>query len=72
MASSRVSLFDNSYSLDVDGLAAAPITNPELHQRMLQVQTMAGRTLPHAMQAFLELLKRAIDEPATWIDAFAY
>jgi hypothetical protein len=50
--------------LDVDGLAAAPITIPELHQRRLQVQAMAGRTPLHAMQAFLELLKREIDEPA--------
>jgi len=51
--------------LDVDGLAAVPITNPALHQRTLQVQTMAGRTLPQTMQAFVELLKRAIDEPET-------
>jgi DNA-binding transcriptional LysR family regulator len=50
--------------LDVDGLATVPITNPELHQRTLQVQTMAGRTLPHTMRAFLDLLTRAIDEPA--------
>ncbi|WP_245254378.1 hypothetical protein [Paraburkholderia sp. LEh10] len=49
--------------LDVDGLAAVPITNAELHQRTLQVQTMAGRTLPQTMQAFLDLLTRAIDEP---------
>jgi DNA-binding transcriptional LysR family regulator len=49
--------------LDVDGLAAVPITNAELHQRTLQVQTMAGRTLPHTMQAFVELLMRAIGEP---------
>jgi hypothetical protein len=49
--------------LDVDGLAAVPITNAELHQRTLQVQTMAGRTLPHTMQAFVELLMRAIEEP---------
>jgi DNA-binding transcriptional LysR family regulator len=49
--------------LDVDGLAAVPITNAELHQRTLQVQTMAGRTLPHTMQAFLELLMQAIEEP---------
>jgi DNA-binding transcriptional LysR family regulator len=45
------------------GLAAIPITNPELHQRTLQIQTMAGRTLPQAAVAFVDLLKRAIDTP---------
>ncbi|WP_109482800.1 LysR family transcriptional regulator [Paraburkholderia sp. C35] len=49
--------------LDVDGLAAVPITNPALHQRTLQVQTMAGRTLPQAMQTFLDLLMQAIEAP---------
>ncbi|WP_395070064.1 LysR substrate-binding domain-containing protein [Paraburkholderia silvatlantica] len=47
--------------LKVEGLAAVPLTNPELHQRTLQIQTMAGRTLPQTMQAFLDLLTRAID-----------
>lgn len=46
-----------------DGLVAVPITNPELHQRTLQIQTMAGRTLPQAVVAFVELLTRAIEEP---------
>jgi DNA-binding transcriptional LysR family regulator len=50
--------------LDVDGLAAVPIRNPELHQRTLQIQTMAGRTLPNVVQAFIELLTGAIDNPA--------
>jgi DNA-binding transcriptional LysR family regulator len=50
--------------LDVDGLAVIPISNPELHQRTLQVQTMAGRTLPRVMQVFVELLTGAIDNPA--------
>ncbi len=50
--------------LDVDGLAAVPIRNPELQQRTLQIQTMAGRTLPHAVQAFVERLTGAIDNPA--------
>jgi hypothetical protein len=49
--------------LEVDGLAAIPISNAELHQRTLQVQTMAGRTLPQAMQTFVELLMRAIEAP---------
>jgi DNA-binding transcriptional LysR family regulator len=50
--------------LQADGLAAVPIRNPELHQRTLQIQTMAGRTLPHTVQAFIELLTGAIDNPA--------
>jgi DNA-binding transcriptional LysR family regulator len=50
--------------LESDGLAAIPISNVELHQRTLQVQTMAGRTLPQAVEAFLSLLTRAIHEPA--------
>jgi DNA-binding transcriptional LysR family regulator len=47
-----------------DGLAAVPISNPDLHQRTLQIQTMAGRTLPQAMQAFIELLTGAVRDPA--------
>ncbi len=50
--------------LAADGLAAVPIRNPELHQRTLQVQTMAGRTLPHTVRAFIELLTAAIHSPA--------
>jgi DNA-binding transcriptional LysR family regulator len=49
--------------LEADGFAVIPISNPELHQRSLQVQTMAGRTLPRVMQAFVELLTAAIDNP---------
>ncbi len=49
--------------LKPDNLAAVPISNPELHQRTLQVQTMAGRTLPKAVSAFLELLIAAIHDP---------
>jgi DNA-binding transcriptional LysR family regulator len=45
------------------GLAAVPVTNPELHQRTLQIQTMAGRTLPHAVVEFVESLKQAIEAP---------
>jgi DNA-binding transcriptional LysR family regulator len=45
------------------GLVAIPITNAELHQRTLQVQTMAGRKLPRAAIAFIELLKQAIEAP---------
>ncbi|WP_091998958.1 LysR substrate-binding domain-containing protein [Paraburkholderia lycopersici] len=54
--------------LEAEGLAAVPLTNPELHQRTLQVQTMAGRTLPQAMQAFLGLLTRAIDDESVLPD----
>lgn len=50
--------------LEADALAAVPITNPALHQRTLQVQTMAGRTLPQAIESFIDLLRRAIDDPA--------
>ncbi|MDR5805539.1 MULTISPECIES: LysR family transcriptional regulator [unclassified Caballeronia] len=49
--------------LQRDDMAAVPISNPELHQRTLQIQTMAGRTLPQAVVAFVELLTRAIEEP---------
>lgn len=42
--------------LDAEGLAAVPITNPQMHQRTIQVQTMAGRTLPATVRAFLDLL----------------
>ena len=49
--------------LKVDRLAAVPISNPELYQRTLQVQTMAGRTLPAAVKTFLDLLVAAIRNP---------
>src|ERR1700733_10873867 len=49
--------------LKPDNLALVPISNPELHQRTLQVQTMAGRTLPKAVAALLELLITAIPGP---------
>jgi DNA-binding transcriptional LysR family regulator len=42
------------------GLAAIPITNPELHQRTLQVQTQAGRKQPEAVDAFVELLIKTL------------
>ncbi|VVE36371.1 LysR family transcriptional regulator [Pandoraea communis] len=46
-----------------EGLVAIPIRNPALHQRSLQVQTMAGRTLPAPVEAFLGLLIDAIRAP---------
>ncbi|QBR03250.1 LysR family transcriptional regulator [Paraburkholderia pallida] len=54
--------------LEVEGLTAVPLMNPELHQRTLQIQTMAGRTLPQTMQAFLDLLTRAIDDETVVVD----
>ena len=50
-----------------DGLAAIPITNPELHQRTLQIQTMAGRTLPQGMIEFIELVKGAVEAPGVGV-----
>jgi DNA-binding transcriptional LysR family regulator len=47
--------------LDADKLAAVPLSNPEFHQRTLQIQTMAGRTLPQPVVAFVALLKESID-----------
>lgn len=49
--------------LKSDRVAAVPLSNPELHQRTLQVQTMAGRTLPGAVNAFLDLVIAAIHDP---------
>lgn len=49
--------------LDLEGLVAIPIRNPALHQRSLQIQTMAGRTLPAPVEAFLGLLIDAMRDP---------
>lgn len=46
-----------------DGLALVEVSNPALHQRTLQVQTMAGRTLPQTVTSFIDLLIRAIKSP---------
>jgi DNA-binding transcriptional LysR family regulator len=48
--------------LEHDRVVALPIAHPEVHQRTLQVQTMAGRTLPAAVAEFVELLVGAIIE----------
>jgi DNA-binding transcriptional LysR family regulator len=45
-----------------DHVVALPIAHPEVHQRTLQVQTMAGRTLPTAIAEFVDLLVNAIRE----------
>jgi len=43
-------------------LAAVPVTDAGLDLRTLEVQTLAGRTLPRAVQAFLEHLKQHLPE----------
>jgi len=48
--------------LEHDRVVALPISHAEMHQRTLQVQTMAGRTLPTAIAEFVELLVAAISE----------
>jgi DNA-binding transcriptional LysR family regulator len=48
--------------LEHDRIAAVPISHPEVHHRTLQVQTMAGRTLPAAIADFATLLVDAISE----------
>jgi anti-sigma regulatory factor (Ser/Thr protein kinase) len=45
-------------------MKAIAITDPGLDLRDLQVQTLAGRSLPHAAAAFLEHLCRALQAPA--------
>jgi len=37
-------------------LIALPISNPELHQRHLQIVTMQGRELPNSVKKFLDLV----------------
>lgn len=45
-------------------LAAVPLSDRGMDLRDIEVQTLAGRTLPHAAQSFLELLQRRL--PAAW------
>ncbi|MFF7653945.1 LysR family transcriptional regulator [Streptomyces sp. NPDC007983] len=47
--------------LDADGLAAVPLVNPELSRRSVQIQSMARRTLPAAVSAFLNHLIRRLE-----------
>ncbi|MEV6229864.1 LysR family transcriptional regulator [Saccharopolyspora shandongensis] len=42
--------------LDAEGLVAIPLTNPELLQRNLQIQTMAQRRLPAPVRLFVDHL----------------
>lgn len=43
-------------------IAAVPVTDAGLDLRTIEVQTLAGRTLPRAVQAFLDLLKQHLPE----------
>ena len=44
------------HQIATEDLAAVPVSNPEMSQRTLQVQSMAGRTLPVAVRAFRDHL----------------
>lgn len=46
-----------------DGFVVMPLTHPQLRQRNIQVQTMAGRELPSAVRAFRDYLIAAIGAP---------
>jgi DNA-binding transcriptional LysR family regulator len=48
--------------LGPDRLAIVPIRNPELSKRSMQIQSMAQRTLPAAVRAFLRHLTEQVDE----------
>ncbi|MET3819615.1 DNA-binding transcriptional LysR family regulator [Burkholderia sp. PvR073] len=41
---------------DSDGFVVVPVTNPQLRERSIQVQTMAGRDLPASVRAFRDHL----------------
>jgi DNA-binding transcriptional LysR family regulator len=47
--------------LAVDGMALVPVRNAELRRRSMQIQSMARRTLPPAVRAFLGHLVELID-----------
>lgn len=44
------------------GIAAVPLRDREMNERQFEVQTLAGRTLSNACQAFLEHIRRAVQE----------
>lgn len=46
------------------GIAAVPLSDREMNERQFEVQTLAGRVLPNACQAFLEHIRRAVQDPA--------
>ncbi|MDQ6526709.1 LysR family transcriptional regulator [Nocardioides sp. LHD-245] len=51
----------SSRHLVADGFRIVPLTNPELHRRSLQVHTMAQRTLPAPVDAFVRQLVASIE-----------
>ncbi|MGZ2744759.1 LysR family transcriptional regulator [Burkholderia stagnalis] len=48
---------------DADGFVVVRLTNPQLGERSIQVQTMAGRDLPASVRAFRDHLVDAISAP---------
>ena len=44
-------------------IVALPISDPGMDLRDIEIQTLAGRSLPVAAQAFLELLKERLPQP---------
>jgi DNA-binding transcriptional LysR family regulator len=48
--------------LGPDRLVIVPIRNPELSKRSMQIQSMAQRTLPAAVRAFLDHLSRQAED----------
>lgn len=46
-----------------DGLVAIPLSNRGLHRRQVQIQSMAGRTLPGHVQAFITHLVDRLQQP---------
>lgn len=52
------------HQMAAGAIVALPISDPGMDLRDLEVQTLAGRGLPLAVQAFLELLKQRL--PGRW------
>ncbi|RKR06829.1 DNA-binding transcriptional LysR family regulator [Kushneria sinocarnis] len=44
-------------------LMAVPIRDPGMDARQIQIQTLAGRTLPRAVNTFLDFLRSAMEQP---------
>ena len=50
--------------LQVGDVVGVPLRDREMNERHLEVQTLAGRTLPTACKAFLEDLREALNREA--------
>ena len=50
--------------VEAGAVVALPISDPGMDLRDLEVQTLAGRSLPVAVQAFMDLLKERL--PGRW------